>query len=68
MAISKRLATVKQTAEIYPAFSTSSIRWLIFNGSQNGFIQCVRKIGVKVLIDLDTFETWVDAQKAGGAK
>lgn len=61
----KRLSTVKQTAELYPAFSLSSLRWLIFNKQANGFSMCVRKIGRKVLIDLDQFEAWVDAQQGG---
>lgn len=59
----KRLATVKQAAEIYPAFKISSLRWLIFNEKENGFSCCVRRLGRKVLIDLDQFESWVDAQK-----
>jgi hypothetical protein len=63
----KRLATVKQTAPIYPAFKISSLRWLIFNEKSNGFSHCVRRIGEKILLDLDLFENWVDAQK-GDAK
>ncbi len=63
--ITKRLATVKQTAAIYSAFSISSLRWLIFNGKHNGFVKCIRKIGRKVLIDLDQFESWVDEQHGG---
>lgn len=62
----RRLGTVKQTGEAYPAFSEASLRWLIFNASQNGFDACIRRIGRKVLIDWDAFESWVDAQ--GGAK
>lgn len=61
----KRLATVKQTSEIYPAFSVPSLRWLIFNGNQNGFQACIRKIGRKVLIDLEQLESWIDSQKGG---
>lgn len=62
----KRLASVRQTSQLYPAFSISSLRWLIFNRQQNGFIKCVRKIGAKVVIDLDLFEEFVDTQQAGG--
>lgn len=61
----KRLTTVKQTAELYPAFPSSSLRWLIFNKQTNGFAKCIRKIGRKVLIDLDQFESWVDSHKDG---
>lgn len=59
----KRLAPVKKIPLIYPgAFSQSSIRWLIFNERHNGFAACVRRIGKKVLIDLDAFEAWIDAK------
>jgi hypothetical protein len=63
----KRLATVKIIPTLYPnVFTESSIRWLIFNENTNGFRHCVRRIGRKVLIDLDEFETWI--AKQGGAK
>lgn len=61
----KRWATVNQTAATHEAFSIASLRWLIFNKQTNGFSKCVRKIGRKVLIDLDQFEAWVDAQQGG---
>jgi hypothetical protein len=63
-----RLASVRQLVEFYPPFTQSSIRWLIFNESQNGFSVCVRRIGRKVLIDLDEFEGWVNAQKLSPGK
>lgn len=65
----KRLATVKTIPQLYPGvFSESSIRWLIFNGKDNGFTQCVRRLGKKVLIDLDAFETYIDNQKLQGSE
>lgn len=64
--LSKRLAPVKKIPIIYPdSFTESAVRWLIFNENQNGFSRCVRRIGRKVLIDLDQFESWIDEQ--GGA-
>jgi len=59
-----RLATIRQTASLYP-FSESSLRWLIFNENRNGFSRCLRRIGRKILINLDDFEQWIDQQ--GGA-
>jgi hypothetical protein len=60
---SKRLAPPKQIPLIYPtAFTESSIRWLIFNEKTNGFSCCVKRIGRKVLIDLDQFEAWIAKQ------
>lgn len=61
--LNKRLATVKQIPQHYPVFTESSIRWLIFNEKCNGFAACVRRLGKKVLIDLDAFENYIDAQK-----
>lgn len=57
----KRLATVKQIPDLYNGFTESSIRWLIFNEKYNGFSICVRRLGKKVLIDLDAFEKWIDS-------
>lgn len=66
MEVPKRLSSVKQMPFHYSgAFTESSIRWLIFNEKANGFYTCVRRIGRKVLIDLDEFEKWIDLQKQG---
>jgi len=61
----KRLSTVRQMPSIYPSFSQSSIRWLIFNEKTNGFSQCLRRVGRKILIDLDKFEAWIDEHQEG---
>lgn len=64
----KRLATVKNAALKYPDanITESSLRWLIFNGQENGFSKCIVRIGRKILIDLDKFEQWMDEQAAKG--
>lgn len=59
----KRFSTVRQMAELYPAFSEYSIRWLIYNEKTNGFSVCVRRIGGKIVIDLDEFEAWINGKK-----
>lgn len=60
----KRFATVQQIPEIYKgAFTLSSVRWLLFNRETNGLNVCVRKIGKKLIIDLDEFEKWVSKQQ-----
>ncbi|MCX7123822.1 MAG: hypothetical protein NTV32_09235 [Gammaproteobacteria bacterium] len=60
----KRWATVKMMPTIYPGVVTESgLRWIIFNEFHNGFHECVRRMGSKVLIDLDDFEKWIDASK-----
>lgn len=58
----KRLYTVKQTVEAYPAFREGGLRHLIFHADghkPNGFACCIRRIGRKVLIDADSFEAWI---------
>lgn len=61
----KKFVTVKQAADLYPAFNESSFRWFIFNEHQNDFQSCVIRVGRKVLIDLDMFETWLENQRGG---
>lgn len=63
---SNRFATVKQLPSYHPAFTESSIRWLIFNEKSNGFYRCIRRIGRKVLIDIHAFENWVAEQEGDG--
>jgi hypothetical protein len=65
----KRLSPVKKIPEYYNgAFSEASIRWLIFNEKINGFSKCLCRVGRKILIDLDNFESWINEQKDGGKK
>lgn len=61
----RRFFTVRQAAESYPAFTESSLRWLIFNQKNNGFSKCLIRIGRKILIDLDALEHWIDNQARG---
>lgn len=53
--------TVKEIPLHYPAFTQSSIRWLIFNEKTNGFNNCIRRLGKKI-IDKDKFEELIDQQ------
>jgi hypothetical protein len=64
----KRLVTVKNLPSLYPDanFTPSSIRWLIFNASENGFNHCIRRAGRKVLIDLEAFEEWINNEALQG--
>ncbi len=70
MVSSKRLSTVKNLPSLYAGagFTESSIRWLIFNASENGFNHCLRRVGRKVLIDLDAFEEWMDDEVMQGGQ
>jgi hypothetical protein len=57
------MKTVKQLAEERPFFTESSLRWMLFNRSQNGLNAAVIKIGKKILIDETKFDKWVDKHR-----
>jgi hypothetical protein len=61
----RRLATVKETVKSYPrAFkSEASLRWALFSNPEfRGAV--ARKLGARLLLDLDAFEAWLDRQGA----
>jgi hypothetical protein len=63
IATGKRLYTVQQTVEAYPAFKLGGLRHLIFYSTgknPNGFAACIRRVGRKILIDADSFEAWIE--------
>jgi len=64
----KRYARVKEIPTLYPSFTASSMRWLIFNEETNNFSKCIKRVGRKVLIDLDNFEKWIDKNNEGTTK
>ena len=59
-----KLYTVTHFCQAYPSFTTGGIRALIFNAEKNGFKQCIRRIGRRVLIDVEAFYAWVEGQNA----
>jgi hypothetical protein len=72
----RRLATVAQASNEYPAFSQAALRDLIFKsedrfnsrgdripGNGLGEAGAIVRIGRKVLIDLDAFDAWIDSHK-----
>lgn len=63
MPTSLEALTFRQAAERYPAFTESALRWLRFNGSENGFDGCVIKLGRRVLLDSGAFERWLETHR-----
>ena len=63
----KRFATVKELPSLYPhaGITEASIRWIRFNNTSN-FNQCIRKMGRRILIDIDAFEKWLDGNNETG--
>jgi hypothetical protein len=66
MPTSLETLTFRQAAERYPAFSEAALRWLRFNGAENGFDACVIKLGRRVLLDTERFEHWLESHRDGG--
>jgi hypothetical protein len=56
--------TPRQLPSRFPAFTESSIRYLIFNCETNGFKKCIKRVGRKLLIDEQQFINWIEAQNA----
>jgi len=55
--------TPQQLSEYYPCYSVYAIRGLIANRNKNGFSVCIRRIGKKILINIDEFEKWIEDHK-----
>ena len=60
----RNLKTVTAFTEAGP-FSAGQIRWMIFNEATNGMQDhgVVVRIGRRVYIDVDAFDSWVEAQQ-----
>ena len=58
----EKLRTVSQLADLNPAFTEPSLRWLIFNARSNGLDQAITRIGRRVYVDLDKFDRWIKQQ------
>ena len=57
------LVTVSQLVEQCPWLTEKALRMMIFRAEETGFSCCIRRIGRKVLIDLDSFRAWLDEQQ-----
>jgi hypothetical protein len=58
-----RPLTIQQLSDKYPAFSRSSLRWLIHKRKANGFDQAIIRIGRRLLIDEVRFLEWIDNRR-----
>ncbi len=63
-----KIVNVAQLSAEIPAFTQSSIRWLIFKSNENGLDQsgAILRVGRRVLIDSDKFVDWVRGSNQGG--
>lgn len=61
----RRFLTVRELAEA-PGWPTeSALRAMIFNADSNGLAPAIKRVGRRVLIDVERFWAWVDGQGAG---
>jgi len=54
--------TIRQLVKEYPIFSESSIRNMLHK-NMNNIQKVVIRIGRRILIDADLFESWIKEQK-----
>ena len=59
-----RYVSFRQAAGRYP-FTEAGFRWLRFNDT-DGFNTCVIKVGRRVLIDTERFESWLQSHVEQG--
>ena len=59
----RRLRTVQQFCAEHPAFTPGGMRWLLFHRHTNGLDCAVVRVGRRVLLDVDSFFSWVDTQQ-----
>jgi len=64
------LKSVSQFCEAFPAFSTGSIRNILFYEEKNGLASAgaVKRLGAKILIDCDKFFQWLDSNPSPKGK
>jgi hypothetical protein len=62
----KDYLTIKQLTTENPAFTEGGIRSLIFHANKNGFENCIRRIGRRILISRNAFTNWIEAQNKRG--
>ena len=68
MAQYKNLRTTSQLASETPAFSEAAIRWMIFRSKENGLDAALVRIGRRVFIDVEKFNSWLDSRRVDDAR
>jgi hypothetical protein len=63
------ILSVRQLAERHPAFTESSLRWLLFEADKNGLATsgAVLRVGRRVLFDEQKFLRWLESRQACAA-
>lgn len=53
--------TIKQVADKYP-FTPGQIRHFLTKRHRNGLENAIRKIGKRIYVRLDLFQSWIESQ------
>ena len=64
MSLNMDYSTVNQFIKKYPAFTNGGMRHLLFHSNSNGLDAsgAIKRIGRKILIDVEKFFQWIEAQ------
>lgn len=55
----KKFISLKHIPKIHPAFSMGALRHIVFNEKYNGATSFIKRVGSRVLVDLQEFEKWI---------
>jgi hypothetical protein len=59
------LSTIKQFVKRHDWCREGGLRYQIFHSKENGFDQCIVRIGSKILINEEAFFRWLDEKNGG---
>ena len=59
------LYTINQFCELERQHTPASVRWLVARSDQNGFEQCIVRLGRRVLIDRQAYREWANSKRGG---
>ncbi len=63
--VQTQFLTIPQWCDRHPWPSQGGLRHLIFNAEENGFSNCIRRVGRRVLLSESDVLRWIDSQTAG---
>ncbi len=55
----RNLRSIKQIAESCPAVTEGQLRWWIFNAETSGIGVALVRVGGRVYVDVEAFNTWL---------
>lgn len=60
--VARNLATIREFCRVNGWLRPGTLRYWIFHHERYGFTNCFLHVGGKVLIDIDRFDAWIEAQ------